>query len=129
MREFETIISITQKDDLHHHEILLTYLYPIMKMIKRVIGFILLIPIYFYKWFISPVTGPSCRHTPSCSSYAVDAIKRVGPVRGLLLGTDRILRCRPGGTFGYDPAPLIWVRRYRVWNSLIGRWQKSNRLK
>jgi len=100
-----------------------------MKLIKMILGYVLLIPIYFYKWFISPLTGPACRHTPSCSTYAVDAIKNLGPLRGLFLGTNRILRCRPGGTHGYDPAPLIWVKRYRPWNTYFKKWLVSNRLK
>jgi putative membrane protein insertion efficiency factor len=100
-----------------------------MKTIKKILGYFLLIPIYFYKWFISPLSGPSCRHTPSCSTYAVDAIKNLGPLRGLLLGTNRILRCRPGGTHGYDPAPEIWIKRYKAMYTLMGKWPRSNRLK
>lgn len=98
-------------------------------MIKKILGYFLLIPIYFYRWFISPVLSPSCRHTPTCSSYALDAINSLGPIRGLILGTDRILRCRPGGTHGYDPAPVIWIKRYRPWNTYLRKWPRSNRLK
>lgn len=58
-----------------------------------------------YKIFISPILPPSCRHTPSCSDYCVDAIEKHGVLRGLVLSINRLLRCRPGGTSGYDPVP------------------------
>ncbi|MDR2910029.1 MAG: membrane protein insertion efficiency factor YidD [Bacteroidales bacterium] len=64
---------------------------------------ILLAPIYFYKYAISPFIPASCRHTPTCSEYAVQAIKAYGPFKGLWLTVRRILRCNPWGTSGYDP--------------------------
>ena len=67
--------------------------------------FRLLIPIYFYRVCISPLTPPSCRFTPTCSAYAVEAIKKHGPVKGLYLTVRRILRCHPWGGSGYDPVP------------------------
>jgi len=66
---------------------------------------ILLVPVYFYKYAISPMTSASCRHFPSCSEYAVEALKIHGPVRGIYLATKRILKCHPWGTYGYDPVP------------------------
>lgn len=81
-------------------------------MIKKVIHWIskllvqlLLLPIYFYKRAISPMLPPSCRFTPSCSTYAVEALKKHGPIKGLLLAIWRILRCNPWGGSGYDPVP------------------------
>jgi putative component of membrane protein insertase Oxa1/YidC/SpoIIIJ protein YidD len=59
----------------------------------------------------------------------LDALKMLGPVTGLLLGTGRILRCRPGGTHGYDPVPLFRFRKYRPISSLFKSWEKENRLK
>lgn len=53
----------------------------------------------------SPLTPPSCRFTPTCSAYAVEAIKKHGPVKGLYLAVRRILRCHPWGGSGYDPVP------------------------
>lgn len=100
-----------------------------MKVLKIIFSFLLTVPVYFYRWFISPLLSPSCRHTPSCSLYALDAIKKHGPFRGLAMTTNRILRCRPGGTFGYDPVPLMWVRRYKPLTLLTGKWAKCNRLK
>lgn len=71
----------------------------------RSLGWLLLQPIYFYQRFISPLTPPVCRFTPSCSQYAVEAIKKHGPFKGLKLAVKRILRCHPWGGSGYDPVP------------------------
>ena len=61
--------------------------------------------IRLYKRFLSPLLPPSCRFTPSCSRYTVEAIQKHGALRGTLLGTWRILRCNPFGKGGYDPVP------------------------
>ena len=74
-------------------------------MIKRFFTFLLLLPVYFYKYCISPMTPASCRYTPTCSEYAVQALKKHGPVKGLYLAVKRILRCHPWGGSGYDPVP------------------------
>lgn len=60
-----------------------------------------------YQSCISPFIGAraACRFTPSCSEYTAQAIAKYGPVRGTIMGIRRILRCRPGGGFGYDPVP------------------------
>ena len=65
----------------------------------------LILPIRFYQRFISPLTPPSCRFTPTCSQYAVEALRKHGPVKGLYLAIRRILRCHPWGGYGYDPVP------------------------
>ena len=74
-------------------------------MIKKILSAVLLVPIYFYKRCISPITPPSCRFVPTCSEYAVQAIKKHGPFKGLYLAVRRILRCHPCGGSGYDPVP------------------------
>ena len=79
----------------------------------KIFSYLLSVPVYFYKFAISPLLRPSCRHVPSCSQYALDALKLYGPVRGSFMTIDRILRCRPGGTHGYDPVPLFRFIRYR----------------
>jgi hypothetical protein len=56
-----------------------------------------------YQYFISPLFPPSCRFTPSCSTYTIQAIEKYGAVRGLFLGIRRILRCHPFSRGGYDP--------------------------
>ena len=73
--------------------------------LRQLLTYLLLLPIYFYKGAISPLTPPSCRFTPSCSTYAVEALRRHGPVKGLYLAIRRILRCHPWGGSGYDPVP------------------------
>ena len=74
-------------------------------MLRRLITQALLAPIYFYRAFISPHTPPSCRFTPTCSQYAIEAIKKHGPLRGSWLALRRIMRCHPWGGSGYDPVP------------------------
>lgn len=105
------------------------YLCPMIRSIKSILSFLLSLPVLFYRYSISPFLRPSCRHVPTCSQYMLDALKIHGPVRGLLLGTGRILRCRPGGTHGYDPVPLIYIRRYRPFLTLFTHWERGNRLK
>src|SRR5574344_1902549 len=82
----------------------------------RIFSYILLLPIYFYQRFISPLLPNSCRFTPTCSHYAVQAIQRHGPFAGLVLAVWRILRCNPWGGHGYDPVPehLCWFRQPKV---------------
>jgi putative membrane protein insertion efficiency factor len=58
-----------------------------------------------YQLVISPMIGPRCRFYPSCSCYAHTAIERYGVVRGLWLGSRRLLRCHPFAPGGYDPVP------------------------
>ena len=76
-----------------------------METLSRLLAKGLVAPIRFYQRFISPLTPPSCRFTPTCSQYAVEAIQKHGPVRGLWLALKRLLRCHPWGGGGYDPVP------------------------
>ena len=64
-----------------------------------------LLPVYFYRAFISPLTPPACRFTPTCSQYMVEAVLKHGILKGGWLGIKRILRCHPWGGSGYDPVP------------------------
>jgi putative membrane protein insertion efficiency factor len=59
----------------------------------------------FYQGAISPFTPQTCIYSPSCSEYMIQGIKKYGGFKGLLLGTKRILRCRPGKKGGFDPVP------------------------
>ncbi len=68
------------------------------------IGKILIFVIRIYQSFLSPIKGvPSCRFVPTCSEYAVEAIKYYGPARGMLKALVRILKCHPFHPGGYDP--------------------------
>ncbi len=73
--------------------------------ITRTLAWVLILPIRFYQIAISPLLGPSCRFTPTCSEYARQAIIKHGPFKGLALAIWRILRCNPWGGSGYDPVP------------------------
>ncbi|MBI5968085.1 MAG: membrane protein insertion efficiency factor YidD [Deltaproteobacteria bacterium] len=59
--------------------------------------------IRFYRYFLSPLTLSSCRFAPSCSAYALEAVERFGPAKGLLLASWRLLKCHPFHPGGYDP--------------------------
>jgi len=82
-----------------------------MKKLKNIFIHILLSPIYFYQFFISPLLGKNCRFTPSCSTYMIEAIKTHGILKGMCLGIKRILRCNPWGGSGFDPVPPIKNKR------------------
>ncbi len=66
---------------------------------------ILIVPIRVYQATLSRILPPSCRFSPSCSHYAVEALSRHGPVKGSWLALRRIGRCHPWGSSGYDPVP------------------------
>jgi uncharacterized protein len=70
-----------------------------------VLGKILTAAVRAYQVGISSWTPASCRFTPTCSAYAIEAIERHGAVRGTWLAVRRIGRCHPWGGFGYDPVP------------------------
>ena len=72
---------------------------------KKIFSLLLIIPIKIYQTIISPLLGPSCRFTPTCSQYAVEAIQKYGPFKGSWLSFKRILKCHPWGGSGYDPVP------------------------
>ncbi len=66
---------------------------------------ILIALIKLYRYAISPYLAPSCRYTPTCSSYAIEAVQRFGIFRGSWLAIRRISRCHPWHEAGYDPVP------------------------
>lgn len=68
---------------------------------------LLILPIRGYRVFLSPWLGHSCRFQPTCSAYAIEALKTHGPVRGLWLTVRRLVRCNPWGASGYDPVPPV----------------------
>jgi putative membrane protein insertion efficiency factor len=66
---------------------------------------ILIALIKLYRYAISPYLAPSCRYTPTCSSYAIEAVQRFGVFRGSWMAVRRISRCHPWHEGGYDPVP------------------------
>ena len=79
----------------------------IVLTLKRLIIGIFLLPILFYRFFISPLLGANCRFYPTCSEYGRDAIRLHGVVKGGYLLLHRLLKCHPFGKEGYDPVPLV----------------------
>ncbi len=66
---------------------------------------LLIIPIKAYRLVLSPLLGPSCRFYPTCSSYAIEALKKHGIIRGIWLTIKRLIKCNPWGGQGFDPVP------------------------
>ena len=84
----------------------------LMKVLKKILFFIrdipknlLLLLILFYRKCISPLLPPSCRYTPTCSEYAIIAVRRYGFIKGFILAVKRIAKCHPWHEGGYDPVP------------------------
>lgn len=72
---------------------------------REVLIKIAVLPVRFYQLAISPLTGPTCRYTPTCSQYTVDAIREWGILKGWWMGMKRIASCHPWGKHGHDPVP------------------------
>ncbi len=72
-----------------------------MQWLKQLVIF----PVRVYQVAISPLIGQNCRHQPTCSTYMIQAIQEWGVLKGIGLGTKRILKCHPWGTSGHDPVP------------------------
>ncbi|MDX2258578.1 MAG: membrane protein insertion efficiency factor YidD [Hyphomicrobiaceae bacterium] len=84
------------------------------------------LPIHAYRLTLKPYVGWNCRHLPTCSDYALEAIDRNGAWRGLWLMTSRISRCRPWGTAGYDPVPDLSGQSHRFAPWRYGRWSGAH---
>ncbi|MDC0579323.1 membrane protein insertion efficiency factor YidD [Bacteroidia bacterium] len=78
----------------------------LLKRFSQIISYVLLVPIWIYRKAISPLLPPTCRYSPTCSAYAVEAIQKHGPFKGLYLSVLRILSCHPWSKkSGHDPVP------------------------
>ena len=79
--------------------------------LKSIPGRIGVLLIRFYQLVISPMFPSCCRYMPTCSEYGLQAVRRFGLLKGSWLTLKRILRCRPGGSMGYDPVPeqFTWL--------------------
>ena len=76
-----------------------------VKIISKILKWIVCLPVRIYQLCLRPLFPSVCRHEPSCSHYMLQAIERHGVIRGVFLGCRRLLKCRPGGSWGYDPVP------------------------
>lgn len=76
-----------------------------LKIVRKVVIFPFVVLIRFYQVCISPLKPPTCRFTPTCSAYALEALRKHGLFKGSWLAVRRILRCHPWGGSGYDPVP------------------------
>ena len=72
--------------------------------------------IKFYRKFISPLFPPKCKYYPTCSTYALEAVRRYGAARGTALAVWRILRCNPWSLGGIDPVPDKFTVRVKKYN-------------
>jgi putative membrane protein insertion efficiency factor len=79
-------------------------------MMRVVLSFLVLLPVHFYRLFISPLLGPRCRFQPTCSEYAVEAVRAHGAWAGLWLSLRRLSHCHQiealGARHGFDPVPV-----------------------
>ncbi len=75
------------------------------RIARQAAVFPLVVLVRFYQICISPYTRPACRYTPTCSQYALEALRRHGPLKGGWLTLKRLARCHPWGGHGYDPVP------------------------
>lgn len=73
--------------------------------LKNLIAKLLIGLIRLYQITLSPFIGQSCRYTPTCSNYGIEAIRKHGPFKGTWLTIKRVLSCNPWGGSGYDPVP------------------------
>ncbi|HEX5668073.1 MAG TPA: membrane protein insertion efficiency factor YidD [Chitinophagaceae bacterium] len=76
-----------------------------MKQILRILSLPFILLVRIYQWVISPMIGPKCRYTPTCSEYTIQALKKHGLFKGGWLSAKRISSCHPWGGSGYDPVP------------------------
>lgn len=76
-----------------------------MQKLKYILSLPFILVIRIYQLIISPWLPPSCRYTPTCSAYSLEAFKKYGPIKGLWLSIKRIGSCHPWGGSGYDPVP------------------------
>ena len=76
-----------------------------MSLIQKIIKFPLIVLVRIYQVMISPYTPASCRYSPTCSHYTIEAIEKHGGLKGGRLAIKRIFSCHPWGGNGYDPVP------------------------
>ena len=75
------------------------------RKISQLLTYPFILLVRFYQVAISPLKPPTCRFSPTCSTYALEALKKYGLLKGGRLALRRIMRCHPCGGSGYDPVP------------------------
>ena len=75
------------------------------RKINQLLPYPFILLVRFYQVAISPLKPPTCRFSPTCSTYALEALKKYGLLKGGRLALRRIMRCHPWGGSGYDPVP------------------------
>ena len=74
-----------------------------LRVLSRIVGWCLIVPVILYKLLLSPFLGQQCRFQPTCSTYFIQAVHKYGPIVGAWRGVCRIGRCHPWNPGGYDP--------------------------
>lgn len=95
-------------------------LHRVVSLSGRALGAVMIGCVHGYRLFFSPLLPPSCRYVPTCSTYAIEAIRSQGPVVGGVLILRRLVSCHPWGGMGYDPVPAPGLAG-RLWKRLTGR--------
>ncbi len=86
---------------------------PVSRAFRWLLTGMMILLVRFYQYVISPVLPNSCRYTPTCSAYAIEALKVHGFVKGTILAVARVSRCNPWGGHGYDPVPPKGTKLFR----------------
>lgn len=76
-----------------------------MQVVRLILGAPIIVLVKIYQWIISPLYPATCRYTPTCSTYMIQAVRTWGPIKGTWLGLKRIASCHPWGGSGHDPVP------------------------
>jgi putative membrane protein insertion efficiency factor len=84
-------------------------------------------PVHAYRWVLKPLIGHECRHLPTCSEYALEAIERNGGWRGSWLTLARLCRCHPWGSHGYDPVPDVSGEHHPFAPWRFGVWRRPEK--
>jgi putative membrane protein insertion efficiency factor len=85
---------------------------------------ILTVFVRLYQWVLRPVIGANCRFEPSCSNYAIEALRRHGGLRGAGLAGRRVLRCNPWVAGGFDPVPCDPNHACNAQTGALRRWMR-----
>jgi uncharacterized protein len=92
----------------------------VIDVFRRFVSWVVCAPIRLYQSLISPALPPRCKYEPSCSSYALSALRSYGVFRGSALAVWRVLRCNPFSHGGYDPVEAQTLFRARPADAVVG---------